>query len=294
MDVKKVWDAIKGLFAGKLHVSVPVNNIKNSTINVSNGNFIQGNATFNFENKESVESFAHQLIEGFKDYSLVDVRNDKFKFYVDEAILILKLNDSVSKRFVLKELLLKKFGGEESLVDDADAPTTIALEAMKSLTDSMLRHICAYRVVVNVIPSLIKEGKSEILYQFKDFVNLYGLPDSTEVMSLRRCGVLFDMGMCVYSLDDIVSCPDVESIISNIKTNDALLYSNCLSPAGLLLSDLMLEYFFKVQGPYSHWLSTSNKSMHLGSLVVDEDVVVKKNMVVHGDTSSGGSAIPEE
>ena len=130
MDVKKIWDAIKGLFTGKLQVNAPVNNIKNTTISVSNGHFIQGNAIFNFDNKESVDSFANQLIQLFKDYSLVDVRNDKFKYYMNEAFLILKLNDSVSKRFVLKELLLKKFGGGEELEDDADAPTSLLQEQL--------------------------------------------------------------------------------------------------------------------------------------------------------------------
>ena len=66
--------------------------------------------------------------------------------------------------------------------------------------------------------------------------------------------------------------------------------SSCLSPAGIELTDIALEYFLNLCGPYEQWLMLINKSLHLKELIVDEDVTVKKNLAAYGTVASGGRA----
>ena len=66
--------------------------------------------------------------------------------------------------------------------------------------------------------------------------------------------------------------------------------SFCLSPAGIELTDIALEYFLNLRGPYEQYLPMINKTLHLKELMVDEDVTVKKNLAAYGTVASGGRA----
>lgn len=51
---------------------------------------------------------------------------------------------------------------------------------------------------------------------------------------------------------------------------------------------MLLDRFWGISGSYEHWLPVNNRSLHVNDLVVDKDARVNQNMIVQGDTSSGG------
>lgn len=272
------------MFSNTFRINIARNTIKNSQINISNGNLIQLTNVVDLNTKESVEEFGKQMTNYFQNQLSVDINDDKFQFYINQSLLILKLNDSETKRNVLKELLLRKFSKKENQ-DDSDVPTTIALEAMRYLTDTTLKRLCAHRMITNVLPSIIFEGKQHIIENISNFIKITGFLDATEIMNLRRLGLLFDMGMRTYSYTEILEYMNISD-----QNNNSLFWSSSLSPAGIELTDITLENFLHLHGPFDHWLHVNNQSLHLGKLIVDEDLTVMKNIVANGEVSSGGVA----
>ncbi len=284
--LRKIWNRIKSFFSNTFRINLARNTIKNSQINISNGNLIQLTNVVDLNTKESVEEFGKQMTNYFQNQLSVDINDDKFQFYINQSLLILKLNDSETKRNVLKELLLRKFSKKENQ-DDSDAPTTIALDAMRYLTDTTLKRLCAHRMITNVLPSIISAGKQALIVNISNFINSTGFLEATEIMNLRRLGLLYDMGMRTYSYNEIL---EYLCISNQSNINDSLFWSSCLSPAGIELTDIILEKFHHLQGPFDLWLHVNNQSLHLSKLVVDEDLTVMKNIVANGQVSSGGVA----
>ena len=160
--MQRIWDCIKSFFSNSFRINLARNTIKNSRIKISNGNLIQMTNVVDLNTKESVEEFERRITNFMHDKLLVDVSDDKFQFYINQSLLILKLNDSETKRNVLKELLLRKFSNKD-IHDDSGAPTTIALDAMKYMTDNTLKRLCVHRISTNVLPSIVFEGKQHII-----------------------------------------------------------------------------------------------------------------------------------
>lgn len=285
----KLYSIVKDFFGNKLDPNVSTNIIKDSSISVQNGNFVQANTTVKLEKRDSVEEFANQITKFLGENRIVDLNNGKFQYYVNHTIHILTLNDSQTKRKILKDLLYKKFCGAEQGIDDSDAPTTIALEAMKFLTDIVLFHLCSYRLLINVIPSVIKNDVAQDQEQLAEFINEHGLMTQVEINNLSRLGVIDKMEDKIYSLSDIISNDKIYRKFKNIDTLDnPFLLSSRLTPAGILITDILLERVFRFDYSYESWLPMTNKSLHVNELVVDKDALVNQNMVVKGDTSSGG------
>lgn len=283
--LQKIWNWIKRLFSNAFEITLARNTIKNSRININNGHLIQTTSIVDFTTKESVQEFGKQMATLFQSKYLIDVNNDKFQFYINQSLLILNLNDSETKRKILKELLLKKFAGNSVDSDDSDAPTTIALDAMKYLTDATLKRLCVHRLLTNVLPSIMIDNKQYQQASICDFINKNGVLNDVEVLNLRRLGVLFDTGMKIYSCDEIRECP----FMSDMKiTDEPLFWSSYLSPAGIELTSITLEHFLHLKGSFNHWLPLKNKSLHLKGLIVDEDVMVKKDIVANGQVAAGG------
>lgn len=297
--MKRIWDVIKDMFSNTFSLTIANNSNKNSstvfqngTINIQNGSLIQTNVAPIFETKESVDEFANQMIKLLQENHLIDINNDKFQYYINQSVLILKLNDSLTKRKILKDLLLRKFGGKEQGLDDSDAPTTIALDAMRYLTDATIKHLCAFRLLTNVIPSIINTNELSQLLSITDFIKQNGLMGQVEMMNLTRLGLIHDMSTVVYSLNGVLEYIEDDnntiSGLTNLEGSSVL--SSCLSPAGIELTDIALEYFLNLRSSYEQWLPLINKSLHLKELVVDEDVTVKKNLAAYGTVASGGRA----
>lgn len=297
--MKRIWDVIKDMFSNTFSLTIANNSNKdsstvfqNGTINIQNGSLIQANVAPMLETKESVEEFANQMIKLFQENHLIDINNNKFQYYINQSVLILKLNDSLTKRKILKDLLLRKFGGKEQGLDDSDAPTTIALDAMRYLTDVTIKHLCAFRLLTNVIPSIINTNELSQLLSITDFIKQNGLMGQVEMMNLTRLGIIHDMSTVVYSLNGVLEYIEDDnntiSGLTNLEGSSVL--SSCLSPAGMELTDIALEYFLNLRSSYEQWLPLINKSLHLKELVVDEDVTVKKNLAAYGTVASGGRA----
>ena len=253
-----------------------------------NGNITNISPVVNLNNKESAETFVTQTIAFLEKNLLVDVNSERFKYYINQSLIIIKLNDSISKRFILKELLYKKFGGEET-GDDSDASTTIALEAMKYLTDTTIKHMCVFRLLLNTIPSVLKNERCGDLSQIVQFVNNNGVMNQAEIMHLRRCGMLDEMSNSTYYWGEDLNYShiiDQCEVLKNLE-NPGLM-SNCFSPAGLILTDIALEYFIDISGECENWLPIRKRSWHVNSLIVDEGVEVNQNLLVKGDVASGG------
>ena len=282
--LRKIWNRIKSFFSNTFKINLARNTIKNSQIKISNGDLIQMTNVVDLNTKESVEEFEKRITNFMQDKLLVDVSDDRFQFYINQSLLILKLNDSETKRNVLKELLLRKFSNKD-IHDDSDAPTTIALDAMKYMTDNTLKRLCVHRMITNVLPSIVFEGKQHIIENISNFIKITGFLDATEIMNLRRLGLLFDMGMRTYSYTEILEYMNISD-----QNNNSLFWSSSLSPAGIELTDITLENFLHLHGPFDHWLHVNNQSLHLGKLIVDEDLTVMKNIVANGEVSSGGVA----
>lgn len=289
MIFKQIFKIVKDCFSGKFELNAPISTINNSPINITNGNFVQASTVVKLDSKEAVTEFANQVTRFLHDKCMVDVKDDKFIYYINHSIQILKLNDSQTKRTVLRELLYKKFDGSEQGIDDSDAPTTIALEAMRYMTDNMLKHLCSYRLMINVIPSELNKGRVKEADQLIDSVNDYGLMTQDEVMNMRRLGIINDMPDKIYSISDVL---DNKALSGKLKHLDLLsdhsLLSSKLTCAGIIITDVLLDRFLGISGSYEHWLPVNNRSLHVNDLVVDKDARVNQNMIVQGDTSSGG------
>lgn len=300
--MQRIWGVIKDIFSNTFSLTIANNSNKdsstvfqNGTITIQNGSMIQANVAPILETKESVEEFANQVTKFFHDNHLIDVNNDKFQYYINQSVLILRLNDSETKRRVLKDLLLRKFSGKDQSIDDSDAPTTIALHAMKYLTDITIKRLCAFRLLTNVIPSIINDSRISQLPSICDFIEKNGLIDQTEIMNLRRLGIVYDMNMTMYLLDGILEYLDNCNQIPNLDvSNNSFVLSSCLSPAGVELTDIALEYLLNLKEEYKYWLPTENKTLHIKGLMVDEDVIVNKNLAAYGTVSSGGRAATSE
>ena len=201
--MKRIWDVIKEIFSNTFSLAIANNSNKdsstvfqNGTINIQNGSLIQANVAPILETKKSVGEFANQITKFFQENYLIDVNNDKFQYYINQSVLILKLNDSLTKRKILKNLLLRKFGGNEQGLDDSDAPTTIALDAMRYLTDVTVRRLCALRLLTNVIPSIINTDEMSQLLSITDFIKKNGLIEQVEIMNLTRLGLICSSHSC--------------------------------------------------------------------------------------------------
>ena len=121
---------------------------------------------------------------------MVDTTSDKFLFHINQAILILKLNDSELKRKALKGLLYKKFADTDLSEDDSDAPLTLALDAMRYMTDKSLKRLTSYRLLVNVLPSLLHNDDIDSISSLKEFLDQNGLLSHNDVITLQRCGLI--------------------------------------------------------------------------------------------------------
>ena len=66
------------------------------------------------------------------------------------------------------------------------------------------------------------------------------------------------------------------------------LTSNTFTAAGIVLTDILIEYYFNLTNVFKEWLPKKKRPLHLGELVVDGDILAQKNLVVYGDTASGG------
>lgn len=286
--MKKFLSLLKDFFSNTLHFSIVANSIKNKNtqINTQGGSFVQTNTVVDLSTKESAEEFANQITKFAYEHLMIDAHNNKFKYYLNQSLLILQLNDSALKRVILKDLLLKKFSGEEQNIDDSDASTTIALDAMKYLTDVTLKRLCAFRLLTNVIPSIVSSEKKELLSEVLEFIRKNGLMDQVEIMNLRRLGIIYEMTDTTYSLDEIKNLQDVVDSIHIDNLDESLILSSSLSLAGITLTDIMLQYFLGLNGPFSQWLPVNNKSLHLKGLVVDEDIIAKRNIAAQGEVSA--------
>lgn len=292
MIIKHIFKIVKDSLSGKLELNAPSSTIKNSSINIQNGNFVQTSTVVKLDNKEAVTEFANQVTKFLHDKCMVDVKDDKFIHYINHSIQILKLNDSQTKRTVLRELLYKKFDGSEQGIDDSDAPTTIALEAMKYMTDIMLMHLCSYRLLINVIPSELSQGSIREVDQLIDSVNDYGMMTQDESMNMRRLGIINDMPDKIYSISDVIDNELLSNKLKHIDSlSDPLLFTYKLTRAGIIITDVLLDRFWGISGSYEHWLPVNNRSLHVNDLVVDKDARVNQNMIVQGDTSSGGRGV---
>lgn len=225
-----------------------------------------------------------------KDNYCVDTQSDKFQFHINQAILILKLNDSELKRETLKNLLYMKFAGSDLSEDDSDAPLTLALDAMRYLTDKSLRHLTSYRLLVNVLPSLMIHDDMNDLSRLNDFINQNGLFSIEEVINLQRCGVIHEMSASVYSLETFANYTHSGINLSEYThpSEENIIFANSLTPAGVIITDITLGYFLNLKEQYNHWLPIRNKSLHVNDLIVDKDAHINQNMIVRGDTASGG------
>lgn len=286
--MKKLLTILKDFLSNTLHFSIVTNLIKNKNtqINTQGGCFVQTNTVVDLSTKESAEEFANQITKFVHEHLMVDVHNSKFKYYLNQSILILQLNDSVVKRVILKDLLLKKFSGEEQGVDDSDASTTIALDAMRYLTDTTLKRLCAFRLLTNVVPSIVNAEKYNLLSEALRFIHKNGLMDKAEIMNLRRLGIIYEMTDTTYSLDEIKNLQDVVDLIHLDNLDESLILSSSLSLAGITLTDIMLQYFLSLNGPFSQWLPVNNKSLHLKGLIVDEDIIAMRNIAAQGEVSA--------
>ena len=295
--MKKFWSIIKDLLSNTFKFTYTKKNIRESQIgiinehvNIQNGSLIQNSAAVELKTKAATDEFVNQIVAVLKENNFVDVNNDKFKYYINQSLLILKLNDSPSKRVILKELLLRKFSGAECGIDDSDFPTTVALEAMRHLSDMSIKHLCAFRLLINVIPSIIKAGSNNDLSIIMKFIDNAGMMNEAEIMNLRRLGLLHDLDNAVYSLEEIINHLDVDDFIAAIKNfENSLALSFSLSPAGVELTDISMQYLLGLKGEYDCWLPMINKSLHLKDLIVDEDVMVKKNVVAYGTVAAKGA-----
>ena len=279
----KIWNYIKQFWAKTKNVNIINNSVKvssnNSNININNPVTI-------IEGKESVDAFSNQIIQLFKDYCIVDVDNFKFKYYLNQSMMILKLNDTPLKREALKKLLYMKFDGEW-MADDSDAPTTISLEAMKYLTDITIKRLCSFRLLTNVLPSLLDDSNYEKFPLLIKFLNNVGMLSESEIMNLRRLGILYDMSDSIYTIEPLTSNNYIQNALKDLRNiEESSLLSYYLSPAGMLLTDISLEFFLEIKDTFDIWLPVCNKSLHLKELIVDEDVMVKKNIVANGDVSA--------
>lgn len=300
--MKKIWDVIKDLFSNTFNLTVVRNSNKGShivsqniTINNQEGYFAPNITIVEAKEKMSPEESINQVAKSLHENHKIDVNNIKFKYYANLCILILNLNDSSTKREVLKKLLYKKFSGEEQAIDDTDAPTTIALDAMKYLTDVTLRRLCVFRLLTNVLPSIINDNIQTSLSLIISFIKQNGLLDHSEIMNLRRLGIIHDMNMNAYSIDIIRDYISSEMPVANLDdSEESLILSSCLSPAGIEITNITLGYFLGLRGLYESWLPVKKKSLHLRELIVDEDVTVNKNIVAYGTVASGGRATPSE
>lgn len=221
---------------------------------------------------------------------MVDTTSDKFLFHINQAILILKLNDSELKRKALKGLLYKKFADTDLSEDDSDAPLTLALDAMRYMTDKSLKRLTSYRLLVNVLPSLLHNDDIDSISSLKEFLDQNGLLSHNDVITLQRCGLIYEMSTSVYSLDAIADITNYGLNLSEYtQASENDIFTNSLTPSGIMLTDITLDYFFNLRGNYDHWLPTRNKSMHVNDLIVDENAHVNQDLIVSGDTSSGGN-----
>lgn len=224
-----------------------------------------------------------------KDNFFVDTQSDKFQFYINQAILILKLNDSDLKRETLKRLLYMKFAESNPSEDDSDAPLTLALDAMRYMTDKSLRHLTSYRLLVNILPSILNSSDLDGLLTIKEYIDQNRFMNSEEILNLRRCGMIYEMSTSIYSLEAIAKGVDAElNLTDSIVTLDEDILANGFTQAGIILTDITLGYFLNFHGQYDIWLPIRHKSLHVNDLIVDNDAQVNQNMIVRGDTSSGG------
>ena len=144
-----------------------------------------------------------------------------------------------------------------------------------------------YKVGNNGYPNIIfSDNKQNQLEPVYDFVNQHGLLSDTEIMNLRRLGVLYDMGFLTYSFNEVRECLQLSDFMNS---DNSLFWSSSLSLAGLELTSITLDYFLNLQESYDHWLRVDNKSLHLKDLTIDEDLLVKKNIVANGDVATGGT-----
>ena len=226
-----------------------------------------------------------------KENCLVDTNSDKFQFHINQALLILKLNDSELKREALKSMLYKKFAETDLSEDDSDAPLTLALDAMRYMTDKSLKRLTSYRLLVNVLPSLLYNDDFDSISSLKEFLDQNGLLSHYDVITLQRCGLIYETNMSVYSLDAIADIihSDVNLTEHTQTSGDNIILSTEFTSSGIILTDITLEYFFNLRGRFDHWLPMRNKSLHVNDLIVDEDAHVNQNLIVSGDTSSGGN-----
>ncbi len=65
--LKKLFNLAKDWLSGKFEPNISVNTIKNSSINVQNGNFVQTNTIVKFENRDSVTEFVNVITNFLHD-----------------------------------------------------------------------------------------------------------------------------------------------------------------------------------------------------------------------------------
>lgn len=197
------------------------------------GNYSPNNTFITVEGKEAARELVDYAMFLLKNHSIIDFNKDKFNYYVNQSLLILKLNDSQTKCHVLKELLYRKLSGDDLKVDDSDSALTIALESMKYLTDKTLQRFCSYRILINVIPSLMSLGKLDEDSPVIKYIEQNGCLTNDDINNLRIRGLIYDMTTSIYSFKEVQYTQNVMRMLSELKCfNDSLMLSNALTPVG--------------------------------------------------------------
>lgn len=262
----------------------------NSTVDLSQSIIIM-----KFEIDDSLKEYVNQIVNNITECGIVDLTNNfKFWYYINKSVLLLRLNDSLMKRYVIQQLIYKKFTRHDSTVDDSDSPLTIAIDSMEAITDELLHLLFSYRLLVNVIPSLLSHGRRDKALSFVSYVRQTGCLNIFQVANMRRLGLLYDMTSKEFSFDDYHAISTIPEFKSQIEAENNSLLSNGFTPAGLILTDIVAEYVFGSNEEYDYWLPEDNRIMHVKELVVDGDITGLGNITANGEMSAGGAGVETE
>lgn len=288
----KIWKIVESYFGQKTSSQSEKINplISMNNINVQNGNFSPNTTIYNYTKSENVETpdeYKDKLIKNYHCYCYTGQDVLKLENYCEQAYVIIRFNDSFTKRHVLRQIIYKKITEGDIHSDDSDSALTLALDSMKYMTDSLLKKLCSYRLLTNVIPTYASTNKLEDTNEFMEFIRQNGCLSKDDVCNLKLHGLM-------YELDDEVYTMNENFISKDDKYEKIYLTSNTFTAAGLVLTDILIEYYFNLTNVFKEWLPKKKKSMHLDELVVDGDILAQKNLVVYGDTASGGEVSLED
>lgn len=248
-----------------------------------------------FDVENSLKDYVNDVVKYVRECGVVELdRNFKFWYHIKNLLLVLQLNDSDLKRYVMRQLIYRKFTGTDLLDDDSDSPFTIALESMGNLTDKVLHLLFSFRLLINVIPSLLTQGRLDKLPTIVSYIRETGILNSVQVANLRRVGLLYDKGLKEYSLDIGEELSLIPELKDQIFMENSSLLSNGFTPAGLILTDVVGGYVLEMDEDFEFWLPEDNRVMHIKELVVDGNIKGMGNIVAKGEMASGGVGQPAD